>query len=1660
MVSHPSSRGGAHTAAGEPPQLPPPQRSARFGAARSRPRARRPFRFELLVVACVAAVALLRVMWHRNGPEGAGSAALGGRPERERMGVLACSTSPATARAEVALPSAREVRAMTVTEGADSAGAPAVAACGATAFSSGAESEQRFGVAFLAGECTPPFGAESVESVVFCLVDEVGSRRRDTLEVGGGPKAAADGLPNAFRTAADSCRVERLAAPDLGRGGGLTASNLRVFELPSGENAFAVAVCGGLTAAATLIVGAVDGSTPALSTPAAVKLPGLTCRDAWAPVSDRAGRIIIVSSLEPFRACEIDFQERLCRPRASPTNGAVSPTPRVPVAMLGADMDSALVRETIVTDEGEVAVHRFLLGSSGEKLSGAFRFEQTSAADPAWDLEAANGIITLGDNRVAVSYSSLSPGGAETARATRIAILQLEALPLAEKSSGRGAGGCGGRPLQVEHFQMMERTSGSCAIEARAPTHTVSEFHAMRWCAASRACTHFLRDARSGLTSFCLGFIRARKPSWGAGVAVAARGGCEHVDGTLAETYKRTGARVSCHESALQAFSWEYGRRAHCNAPVSVPAPTLHAVAMRCLAEPSCDRVALELGAGLAYLCTDDMQATAGGGGGGGTSSRSRPSLGWVSGWRLNKAEAKLRAGMVVVDEARANCGEFSLRNSFHTESLVEAQLACAGEPHCTALTRNAKDGETFLCQGQYPHSGERAYGWAMSYFKDCKAYTEGAVRSDMLAGKLPKCRSPAGSHERGCPGGLYPLSKHDTAGTLTCAECAAAGFCPVLSPDAEDVIDSQLFNAKLQGLAYSSRSSGSLPGFDAKYIRVFNPSLFYLTSTERIFASFRVSDSARCNYFSAKEEWLLDASKVNKERYNSTFGICELDQRSMLPLPRACTVLGALPQAAIIAKLVKHARKLFPASDINSCEYYSGFEDARGFSFGDRAYIIASIGFKTFVTLGDTRLNVRVSRLALLELSLDTKDLVSNAVLLTLGEELRSNKIQTADQKNWMPIADESRKELLMVHRVQPWSVCRVDLRSGECIELPFETPLSIRTAGADSLPPHHVVAGDRVWPQESSPHGSTPFVSTPWGYLSLIHTVLPLEMGRVYNHKAILVDFDTREITHISEPFRLPCRGDADEACTGEDIQFAAGILVREKRGGGDGDGDGQAMGRSSKLHTLVVSYGVWDCHSHLVEVPLPPPPPANSDEPWRLTRTNTDSISRTLGAAAPVVRWEGSVTGTEGFATVAREMARILVTRKEVTLQLKDMTHAPAPEVTLSGPRFAAVKESLIQSNSDMRQDPAVTIRMGWPPNFAPVLKGKLVMYLPWEFGPLPEAFTSELLSENVAEVWVPLPSVKAGMVAGGVPASKVHVVTHGADPISACTLPSSPSPLEMASLVVSRKKFKLLYHGGMLWRKGADLMLAAYEEAFTSRDDVVLIVHSSYGDEEVQTLLKGYVRAQTEYNEECNGAGTSGGSDWFARLRSQKHDCRKPGPPEIEVITRVLTSGELAALYAASDVLVHPSRSEGYGLSMVEAMACGLPPIVLGSANALDLVSEESAFVIPAREQTCARKPCWSDGAHIFRREWTAPRGSTFTWVTAELGAFASLLRGVYEQPELVVRKAESARRHARAKLTWDIAAEQALCRLHMLGAGRNVSVCTRGMAAVSASIAHE
>ncbi|HET6508894.1 MAG TPA: glycosyltransferase [Baekduia sp.] len=225
--------------------------------------------------------------------------------------------------------------------------------------------------------------------------------------------------------------------------------------------------------------------------------------------------------------------------------------------------------------------------------------------------------------------------------------------------------------------------------------------------------------------------------------------------------------------------------------------------------------------------------------------------------------------------------------------------------------------------------------------------------------------------------------------------------------------------------------------------------------------------------------------------------------------------------------------------------------------------------------------------------------------------------------------------------------------------------------------------------------------------------------------------------------------------------------------------------------------------------------------------------------------------------------------------------------------------------------------VEVRHQWPPDFTPPRSGHLALIQPWEFGSVPTAWVDPL-NTVVDELWVPSAFVRDMYVSNGVDADRVHVVPNGVD--LEAYAPAGPT---LADLPAARGT-RFLFVGGAIGRKGIDVLLSAWREAFPAgREDVELVVKDFGAD------------------------GVYRGGDRSELERLAAEDGR------VTHLTRTLTDDEVAALYRAADVLVHPYRGEGFAMPVLEAMACGRPAIVTAGGPTDEFCPEEAGWRIPSR-----------------------------------------------------------------------------------------------------------
>ena len=297
---------------------------------------------------------------------------------------------------------------------------------------------------------------------------------------------------------------------------------------------------------------------------------------------------------------------------------------------------------------------------------------------------------------------------------------------------------------------------------------------------------------------------------------------------------------------------------------------------------------------------------------------------------------------------------------------------------------------------------------------------------------------------------------------------------------------------------------------------------------------------------------------------------------------------------------------------------------------------------------------------------------------------------------------------------------------------------------------------------------------------------------------------------------------------------------------------------------------------------------------------------------------ILWEGTQLAAHSFAVVNRQHCANLLDWDVAELTLvpyeKDQ-FSPDPGTKLARLMAHDVRKKGLNLR-ERGARPHVWIRHTWPPKSKPPGNDRWVVMLPWEYSHLPIKHVETI--KNAHEIWTPSSFSARALVASGIGAP-VRVVPNGVDL-------ETFRPKGERYGVGGERTFVFLFVGATIYRKGIDLLLEAYTQAFSSADDVCLVI-KDFG---TNTLYRGQTAQDMirEYQSRSNA-------------------------PAIQYLDEQLSAEELAALYRRSDVLVAPYRGEGFSLPTLESMACGTPAIVTYGGATDDFVDEATAWQVPSR-----------------------------------------------------------------------------------------------------------
>jgi len=273
------------------------------------------------------------------------------------------------------------------------------------------------------------------------------------------------------------------------------------------------------------------------------------------------------------------------------------------------------------------------------------------------------------------------------------------------------------------------------------------------------------------------------------------------------------------------------------------------------------------------------------------------------------------------------------------------------------------------------------------------------------------------------------------------------------------------------------------------------------------------------------------------------------------------------------------------------------------------------------------------------------------------------------------------------------------------------------------------------------------------------------------------------------------------------------------------------------------------------------------------------------------------------------------------------------------------------------------------------------GIRIGYTVWESTRLPDDWLEPLKIPD--QLWTPASFCKKVMVNHGFDPDKIKVVPEGINPE---VFHPNVAPLPGSENI---KGFKFLNVGKYEERKCTPYLIRAFDEEFKDTKDVVLILS-------------------------CHNPFEKGFD-----IRKKLDDLQLKCPEKILLINPVQEHQSVAQLYASCDAFLFPSRAEGWGLPIIEALACGLPTIVTNYSGQTEYLTPELAYLLDYEFEDITI-PFFHSKDNYFGQ-----------WARPDMNQFRHYMRYIYENQEEARQKGLNASKRIHEQWTWEHAAKIAV-----------------------------
>jgi glycosyltransferase involved in cell wall biosynthesis len=346
--------------------------------------------------------------------------------------------------------------------------------------------------------------------------------------------------------------------------------------------------------------------------------------------------------------------------------------------------------------------------------------------------------------------------------------------------------------------------------------------------------------------------------------------------------------------------------------------------------------------------------------------------------------------------------------------------------------------------------------------------------------------------------------------------------------------------------------------------------------------------------------------------------------------------------------------------------------------------------------------------------------------------------------------------------------------------------------------------------------------------------------------------------------------------------------------------------------------------------------------------------------IQAYAPIFAHSGTARHGQQFFTALRKLIRLTI--KTINTSNAD--------------------ESIVESEKDASDSSGLGIGIG-PIEFMQNIRTRFrIAFIVWEGTRLPACNLETL--KRMDQVWVPSSWGKQVLLDNGLDSTCLHVVPEGVDATMFAPIRKDRRPRSMV--------YRFLAVGKWEDRKNIDGLVRSFAQEFSYSEPVELILHC--------------FNPFNNFDHERRVLELTGAKHPPIRIS-------KPVGPHL-----------MARVYNRCDAFVLPTRAEGWGLPIIEAMACSLPVITTAYSAPMDYLSSDYAYLLKVR------------GLVPIKDLRSYGNEAVGVWAEPDHDHLRLLMRHVYENREEAETKGMLASEVVSTSWTWDLAAAKAfklLCR---------------------------